>query len=186
MQPRLRTLCIVLLILVLAGFGGLYVFWSLIRQGITKIHTVNIAVEEQALHHDENESLKALLADVGPDIESLKTRIIGSDDTVSFIDNIETMARQTGATITVDAVSEKPAVEGKDYEYISLTMSTEGSWNHVHTFVSMIESLPYKVTINSLTLDQQAFEEEKANASSTKQVQRSWRGTIIIDVLKKK
>lgn len=185
METKTRALCITLAIILIAGIAGVYVFWIIIQHSIEKVHTVNAAVENQVLHRQENKALKDLLDQIGPDIDSLQSRIVAANDTVPFIDSIETLAKQSGAAVSIDSVGQEPAIEGKDYEYIVMTLSTNGSWDQVHTFISMVESLPYKVTLQSLNLSLALPNQQQTTGSTTRST-RNWKGTASITVLKQK
>jgi Tfp pilus assembly protein PilO len=175
METRTRKLCITLAVILVIALIASVGFWLMIRRSIDSVYA------------DEGVALKTLLTNVSPDLDVLKTRIIESDGTVPFINSIEALAHQAGAKVNIDSVDVHSAEEGDTFERLGLTVSTQGSWNQVYTFLAMIESLPYKVSITSVGLNQDSFT-ETANASSTvtRKTTIQWKGSFQLNVLKKK
>jgi Tfp pilus assembly protein PilO len=187
METRTRKLCITLAVILVIALIASVGFWLMIRRSIDSVYAFENAAKDQDVHHDEGVALKTLLTNVSPDLDVLKTRIIESDGTVPFINSIEALAHQAGAKVNIDSVDVHSAEEGDTFERLGLTVSTQGSWNQVYTFLAMIESLPYKVSITSVGLNQDSFT-ETANASSTvtRKTTIQWKGSFQLNVLKKK
>ncbi len=185
MKSRTRTLCITLSIVLLAGLLGCVGFWLLIRHSVNAVYAFENAAKEQSAQHEDSVALKALLSGVGPDLDTLKTRVVDANGTVPFINSIEALARQAGAKVNIDSVSVGPAsAEGDSFEQLNLAVSTQGSWSQVGTFLAMIESLPYKVEIPSVSLTQGAFSEAQGSTTSKTVIQ--WKGSYTLSVLKNK
>jgi Tfp pilus assembly protein PilO len=188
MNARMKKICFILVILLVVVAAGCIGFWLLIRHTVQEIYVAEAAAEEAKVNFQEENALKNLLGEVGPDIQKLNTRIIAPEGTVAFITYIESLARSAGVGITINSVDVKDStkeLEKEKFELLMLTIHAEGAWKEIYTFISMVESLPYKVVIESVGLSQDAF--TQSNASGTAQtVSHTWKGNIMIKVLKRK
>jgi Tfp pilus assembly protein PilO len=154
---------------------GLYFMIQRTSQKLSKLET---DIQNKNAQIKADESLRDLVEESGDDIDTLMKRIIPSNGTVNFIEIIESFARNNGITVAIDTVKEielNPLSE--TYESLELIFSTEGSWRSTHHFIELIESLPYKVTINQLGITGTG---ESASSSAR------WSGAYNIEVLKYK
>lgn len=186
MNTHMRNICITLSIIALVGIAGCFVFWSIIRNSIDNIYAAEVALAQQSLVHEQEQTLKSVFETVADDLTKIRGRIIESKGTATFISSLESYAKSIGATLLIDSVAEKTAdSEGADFQYLDLTLSTQGSWSEVYRLLMMMESLPYKIKIHSVTLTQGSFTTSGGEGSSPSTV-NVWKGTFIMSVLKRK
>jgi hypothetical protein len=192
MVRRLRYISIVFALLILIGGGAVYGLYLIIKKNIQNANRVESIVEINVQEHDRLVDLEKILSIMSTDVESLESRIIGKDNTVAFIEYIETLAKSADVAIAINSVLVSPIDNPtfKDLaETLSLTLEIEGDWNNVYAFMQMIETIPYKIVIRSSDFTYNIFERgpqvvdgvETATSRTT-----MWKGKVVINVLKKK
>lgn len=183
-NARLKTIRIALIIAVLVACGLWYGLFIVIKNSVTDISIFEAKADEASQYQDRNRALHILLKDIQPDLDKLSSRLVASEGAVPFIDTIETLARETGLAITTQSISQAQAPEGADtFERLQLVLSTDGSWSSTYKFLTLLETLPYKITLKSTS-----FTREDAGTAtvSTSTKAKNWKSSFIVDVLKHK
>ncbi len=126
-------------------------------------------------------ALKRTIENTSSDITRVKDSIIPSDGDVQFVEDLESTARAKGLEVTIDSLTfdDVPlATSSPDITAFKVKAEVKGSWSGVYTFLGVLESLPYKIKINTFNL---------VNTSdSGKSKSTVWQGTFEIIVLKYK
>jgi Tfp pilus assembly protein PilO len=183
-SKKTRNLCITLAILIIVGLVGCFMFWRVIQDSIQKLYAAEVAAKEQQALYEQESTMKLLLDDVGPDVEKIKTRIVDVNGTVPFISQLEALAKDAGATMVISTVEVKKAeTEGDGFEYLTMSITSQGSWNSIYRLITMIESLPYKVAISKVTLKQETYTGQGGESAAPTS---GWSAGINMGVLKRK
>jgi len=95
----------------------------------------------------------------------LDTLVVDKDDLFIFIDDIDRLAQQGGATVSIQTVLvEEVGNDGKKYKdgdlkpeqrshgLLTLSMRLEGEWEAVMNFLLQIEAIPRKMDLHNLRL----------------------------------
>lgn len=106
---------------------------------------------------------------------SLVSFFVAEDGPVSFIENLETLARSTGALIKIDSLS-IDALSNQRFEKLSVRVEAIGPWNSVYKFLILVENMPYAVNISRVLISEDT---DASNKTSGK-----WRLEMSFDVLK--
>jgi Tfp pilus assembly protein PilO len=183
MDTRMKKLCITLAILVLGGLVACGIFWAMIRSNVIAAYTADAEKQEALSHREQELALQSLLTDVSSNIQTLSSRVIDSNGTVPFIDMVESLARAAGTNASIDSANIGPANEGDTFETLSLSISAGGNWRQVYTFLSMIESLPYKISFDNAALSVSTSVGTSGKATTTAKI---WKASMNISVLKRK
>jgi Tfp pilus assembly protein PilO len=175
---RTRRIAIGLSLCILIACAVLYATYYLIEKTSQKVVAFETQAEEQRQKIEADESLKDFIKDTGDEIETLTKRIVASEGTVEFIETVESLAVGQGLSITFDTVKEDdPPINKEQFKILKLSFATVGSWKSTYHFIELIESLPYKVSIQNVGITK-----VEGMASSTSQ----WNGAFTIGVLKYK
>lgn len=131
-------------------------------------------------------STQTVLQNSKPDISRIENSIISKDGDVRFIENIESLARNSGLSITIDSLNSSDISEAVSGEVVGLKIKakTEGNWAGTYRFLAELESLPVKVKIDRFGLSNtgsQAITTSKISNSGN-----SWQSNFEIFVLKYK
>jgi Tfp pilus assembly protein PilO len=145
-----------------------------------------IAREERAVHEqmtargtveDRQRSLLQLskaLAETEGERAELASAVVSDEGVTEFLELVERIAREEGLTINTTSVGVEPLPKSTKFELLALSHEVKGSYTQVMRFVSLLETLPYQVTLQSVSLDRTV----EADAPNL------WRGTISIAATK--
>lgn len=82
------------------------------------------------------------------DIDRLDAAFLNKDNIVAFVTLLETVAKNSGTTITINAATINDSA--------SFTISLIGSLQSIVQFVTLVENMPYFTEISSLTISTQS------------------------------
>ncbi len=185
---RTKTFFIILLIVALGGMGAWYVLYGKIVGEATIISQALAKQQESQSMQQQDQSLASFLSTASSTAATLLSRIVPANDSVSFISMIEALAKRVPVGLQVQNVSISSAATisaeapTANFDTLTLSLSAQGSWNQVYTFISMLETLPYKVRLNNIVLSQSVF--SGPGSSAGQKPQSFWTGTLSLSVLK--
>ncbi|HJN62991.1 MAG TPA: hypothetical protein QGH03_02050 [Candidatus Paceibacterota bacterium] len=178
-RVKITILILILLNLILGG-----VYYSVFKEinknskqtlNLTNDFNLQLAKERQL------KSFKNVTDDTVSDREKLDSNFVSSDGTVSFIKEIENLAAVSNLFIEIGSVAvEDYARDGRTSEVVeilSMNFTTGGAWSDNFYFLNLIESMPYKITINDFSVNTNKGVDGKT---------LNWEGSTGIKVLKLK
>ena len=150
---------------------------------------------------DKNKLDTSILADMERIEKNLKSTVSVADNLsglfvrqemiVEFIKNIELLMKGSGVSGSVDSVTEEdsPDLEPQDMEDLKLSISVHGDWNGLLKFIGLLENLPYKSGIDSVSFVNNKVENKpldpKAKVISKKEWQINVKMYVRVIKLKK-
>lgn len=177
-----KKITIILAICMLVAIILLYGFFWMIRSNMTKTVDYQNKIEEQLVAEATAKEFKASIEEIGPEIQRLTARIVEAEGYVEFIEMIESEARRLGISIEVVSATEGKHPSPEQFGVLKLDLRTQGSWKETYTFLGLIETLPYKLTLNSFTINSQP---DFRTTSTTPVTSGSvWYGTYSLDVVR--
>ncbi|MEK7185107.1 MAG: hypothetical protein AAB726_00590 [Patescibacteria group bacterium] len=93
--------------------------------------------------------------DVRAQIIKLHSRVLSEDGAVSFLESIETYAKDHEVELKIDSVTIDPPVDPANpglTETLRLRLEGEGSWQNINELIFYLEHLPYKSSFESVAL----------------------------------
>lgn len=145
---------LVLVVSIIVLFAG-YVF---LYKDIVKKNTANAELLNYISSESNREayasSARKQLQNLESDIKKARSSVVDSGGVVSFIEKVESIARNNNLTISNDNISDEvdPKQASSTLAFLKIRSSTKGSWFGIYRFMSELESMPYKVKINSFSL----------------------------------
>jgi len=169
--------------------GLLVIIWALVgsfswiinvKKGETSELMANITA--QSSRKNEIKTLAKKLLDLNDKIEKTDSFILlpGQEELVKFIEKIEFMGKTAEVLLTINSIeaeAKSPDAPAKTYEDLNLKLDVVGSFKQVFHFMSLIENLPYHVSIKQVGLNGNMEREEKVEKSV-------WSGDFIFKVSK--
>ena len=121
------------------------------------------------------------------DITFVNNSIIATDGDVSFIEDLEALGRSEGLSVSIDSLiyEDDPSLASSTVTTLKIKAKTSGSWSGNYRFLEEIESLPFKVKVNSFNLVSVSEIGGPDSKQPTPQT-LGWQGTFEIQVLKYK
>lgn len=183
---KTKKLFIVFTVLVLFALAlYIFLFLHIAKEGRT-ISALKNDISVTTEKEGKLRSVQAVLRETEDERARLDDYFIAKDGVVSFIELIEAFGGISGAVIDVSTVDVGPLVSKADTtakdtdsfaELILLSFKVNGIWQEVlHTF-ALLESLPYKISITSVTLRTIPVPEEEP---------QKWQADVTLTVVKKK
>jgi hypothetical protein len=84
----------------------------------------------------------------------LQSYLIQDSNTVSFIEQVEGVAKQSGASVSIASISadDLTMATAGTIGHIQAHISAQGSWSNVMRALHIIEDLPYSLTIDNVSV----------------------------------
>lgn len=167
--------------------AGLFVIYYFVFSDIkAKNEHISALGHELSLQTSKREymlSIQKIVSDAGSDIALVDNSIIKSDGDVSFIENLESIAKNNGLSITIDSLvfENDPALDKAGITIFKVKAKTSGSWIGTYKFLSQIESLPLKIKISNF-----GFMSDTSGGTSgtSKSSSGLWQSSFEIHILK--
>lgn len=175
----------IIIILSLSVFAVFVIYFFLYRQLIKKNENIASLLDRIASESSREvyaSSVQKQLQAIEPDLNRIKSSIVGQTGVVSFIEELEKVAKNNGLSIENDSIAEETdpkSVASSTITHLKVRSKTKGSWEGTYKFLSEIESLPHKVRINS-------FNMVSSGEDSGKNPKKVWDAVFEIRVLKYK
>lgn len=115
-------------------------------------------------------SLETMIAETAADRAELKEFVLTDAGVTEFLALVEDSARNRGLRATTKSVAIEP--DDDLFESLRVEIEVEGRYAGVNAFLSILETLPYMITLSSVRFDQSG--------------EGIWRGSFIFGVTKEK
>jgi len=134
------------------------------------------------------ESRKEIISNNQQEMRQIRSYFVEPEleGTVGFLSEIESLASTTGATVTAQSVNRSAGATDRTQQ-LDLTVNTSGTWREVYHTVTLIENMPYNITISNAQLTQQGREQIPAPGTSTaaRAGDIMWNATVDMSVTKR-
>ncbi len=176
--PKTKTSSLFILVVVLniAALLGLIFLFLVIRDKNEHAASVNNDLENALAQKSQIQLLEKTTGSMQDDIQKLNSFLVTKDNVVSFLERIDALGQATHCTTKVNTVEE---IKDGQSAKIHLLVTATGSWTAVHTFLSALLNIPYKVDVKSVSL-------VSSLSDDTTNTKRMWTGIYDFTVLESK
>jgi len=177
---------LVLLIMILLMCLGVWLILIMrVANSNGHIRTLRSTFQEELIKEQQFTSLENLIRNTALERESLGRVLVAKDDVASVIESVESLGNKTGLRLTVELVGVEniPDTKNDTRELLTLSLQTAGTWNGTMYFLSLIEGMPYKVSVTSMDFEKVTLPEGEA---TKKILKGEWKGTIRVVMVKEK
>ena len=178
-QRSFKTVSIILGLVVLGLFILHYLSILQLKNKNENITSLLNEITSQDRKQQYLFSTKKLIETDNTDISRINNSIIASDGDLKFIEDIESLAHQNDLLINIDSLSIDKVPNSSTVVFLKVRAKVIGSWDSNYTFLAKLESLPLKVKIERIDLNNTRSELDNKKISE-------WQDTIDIRVLKYK
>lgn len=149
-----KVITIILAVLVVTLLVVDVVFGKVIKKDLEEVQRLRTEVAES--QNDSNiVLLKREMGTATEALDLLQSYLVGREESIAFIETIESVARNEGVALTVQGVNVE-TVEGTEDDpgHNELVVETKllSSWSSMMEFLIIIENLPYNVEISDFRL----------------------------------
>ena len=173
--------------LVVVIFGLCYLVYQDIKDKNENHHTLSHGLLFQNDKQDYLVSTQKTIDNINPDITRINSSVVSKEGEVSFIENLESIARINGLSIEIDSLvfEDRGDSSSSLISVLKIKAKTKGSWYGSYVFLARLESLPFKIKIDRFSLANTGTEvpvpDEKGGVPNG-----DWQSTFEIAVLKYK
>ncbi|MCA9358278.1 hypothetical protein KC902_03380 [Candidatus Kaiserbacteria bacterium] len=170
MSGSTKKTVIIALILTLASVAvfGFMVF-RVFEQGDRLVAQIG-ALEEQRAQEAAHRNLQRIATDSQADRDKIKEYFLEKEsESIDFLNQVETLAPQVGValkTTNLQLVTEKNTKQA----WIEVTFEFSGTRMYVQNFIQILETLPYVLRLNSVTMEARSRSEWQASVTMQIQV----------------
>lgn len=140
-----KTILITALVLNIVAGAGYMLLYGQVQNVFARMDTLSSRVTQLLMLQDKEKNERHIVLDTQQSRDKLNTYFITEEDTVSFIERIETLAQTAQTNLNIDAVNIKE-------EGLEVMVTTSGSWDSVFHFISLIEAMPFRISVKNTTL----------------------------------
>lgn len=153
-------------------FLGVYVYiFFHIQEKNASAAAAHVRVAQLQEQNQQMNNLNSTIRNIQNRKEKLHEFFVDSERIVNFLETIEKMGTDSGADVTVRSISEGET-SAQTVNELKLDLAVDGTWSHVYHFISLLENLPLKITVDTISLG-------KRNSQEGTQ----WSGSIAVRVL---
>jgi hypothetical protein len=122
-----------------------------------KNENYNFILHDLSFQNDKQDYLASKLKtveNISAEINAIDNSIVSKNDEVGFIESLESLARENGLSIEISSLTldNSASLASSTMNILNVKAKTSGSWLGNYTFLSRLESLPFKVKINMVGL----------------------------------
>lgn len=170
-----------------------FLFWNIKVKNEKASELLNTIIEsgnkDQALR-----SIKNSLEQNKDSLNRVDSYFVNTDGAVGFIEGLEKLASDGGVSLTIGGVNNEIDTKVKNdfKEILRLRVDVSGSWANVVSFISALETLPFRVQIETVSLGLTSAADKLAFQSLADTVQRKpssderWKASFEFTVIKLK
>ena len=168
-----------LLVLIVLIFVAYYFLYSNLKTKNQNISTLSQELLMQNSTEGYIVSTKKMMDEHMGDINNINNSIISKDGDVTFIENLETIAKNNNLAVEINSLQfeDNPQLSSAGLTSFKIIIKTVGNWGGTYRFLSQLESSSFKVKINKSSIIYNDLLAESGGA---------WQGAFEIVVLKYK
>jgi Tfp pilus assembly protein PilO len=152
------TIILIFLLNGAALAGWLYLFSNLKKQNnFIKEEQQKILVSDKKL--ENSNSLKTLMNEIIDEKQKIDSVFLDKDSVVNFIENLESIAGKTGASIKIGNIN----IDSQKKKGLSLQFNLTGNFNQLFHYLILVEKLPYLINIETMDFKKSASNEWEAD-----------------------
>lgn len=185
-QSKLYKIIGVLSLTSVLLFVVIYFAYDDIKSKNEKVSAVEHELLFQNSQYDYLISMQKMVDGLGPDIYKIDNSIVPKNGDVDFIEDLEKLAKDRKLKIEIESltISTDPKESSGEVVTLKVRAKVEGPWKDSYLFISEVESFPFKVKINKLSIV--GTEEVVSGTGKLNTINSKWQTTFEINVLKYK
>jgi len=135
---KIAVVALVLNICAGIAYGMFYMSVGEIRAEVAKTAQT---LQQKLVLQEIEQSERHVISDTKQKREKLQSYFITEEEAVSFIEQLETLSTVAGVSLSISSVDVKK-------EGLSVQLNTESAWTETYHFLTLVESMPLKVSID--------------------------------------
>lgn len=175
-----------LIVLNLIVFGAFFYLFTNIKKMDKVVSEQFLQIESEVKKDKSLRSIKNLMNDTKKEREQIARFFVGSNGTVDFIEEVESLGKIAGVklvteSVGVDAIKDNAAIGTESFR---LSIKTEGPWSGIIHLLSLLENMSYKISFGNANLNK--ISDGSDSAKNKNKTSPYWKGDFTFSVLKMK
>jgi hypothetical protein len=180
-----KRIFLLLILLNLAAGSLVAGAFILIRRENQQAASFLSEVEEATKIEGNLKSIKAIMLDTEKKRASLDSYFIHDKDLITFLDEMNTLGKSAGVELSVQSVDIDVSSEKALFtEALKLSLQTKAAWPDTYHFLSLLETLPFKVSFEQVSINHESDESVTPAGAKAKPKNILWDGTFTLRILK--
>ena len=166
--------------------AALFLFVT-IRTKNRSISSKQNSIESILKADDQLVVLQSSLEETKKDRAKLETFLVDKETIATFLEYIEALGKTAGVKASVASLSEDTRfpVSGSEVPVLRLVLNASGSWQAVYRYLNLLQNLPYREEISSVTLRNETGATYGADGKVIDaKKNHTWNGTFELAILK--
>jgi hypothetical protein len=171
--------------LAFVGLSGVYWFsYSSIESQTIRTSEILQQIAEEQSRSTHQKNLSKLLDGVRGSQAQLTNFFVPSDRVVEFIEQIESLEKLSGATVSLQSITAENIADAATgtVGHVDASVSVVGNWASVMKALQLAERLPYSIAISGVNISSAGIV-DAASAPKSARGTQLWRMTFGIQVL---
>jgi hypothetical protein len=127
-----------------------------------EVAAVTLEARESSSKESYLASVRNALREAKSDLDAIESRFIDRESVPAFIDLLERKALEAGVDADFGSIDLDQAGQAKDT--LRIRMSGFGTWDGIIHLISILDSMPYSLRVDSIRVSRSQATEEKALA----------------------
>lgn len=158
------TISVLLLIIVISG----YIYMrNIVDNYVSQVIAANDLAASRDASRVESSGLVVEYNDTAQKRADLAKRLIPEKNIVNLIENLESLDNSTGSKVSIVSINTSPLD-------VTIHASSEGPWGSVMKALSLVETLPYASSVDSVNLSTSVLENSTTKGTVGGVYRHSW------------
>ncbi len=149
------------LIMAIFSLAGLITILFLIFTNRKEVEILKIEIYSEEQQIKDIDILKRLVSSTSDNRSKISALFVGSDNTVEFLEFLESLGRISGAKVEIVSVSvpnlpapkkEKDKISGTPIQEVKIRFKGSGDWPAIYKFTGLVANLPFSVKVYGFDL----------------------------------
>jgi Tfp pilus assembly protein PilO len=150
-SPTIQPLILFVLLTIAIGAAD-YFFYHAIADRNKETFKIGEQMAKQAYVNEQADSFEKLIQSSASQRSALEAQILPSDGFVPLVESIEALGKKEGVILTDSLGTSPDQNHNGDTEFLTVQIQVKGNWDAVVRTISLIESIPYVTSIDSISL----------------------------------
>lgn len=165
-SSKTKQLFIFYAFLAVIGLAGYVFFFLYVERAGARTAAAAAEIVNLEQQKEQYSQYNSAIKNIQDNKAILDRRLVDKDKLVNFLEAIEGLKDTTGALVSVQSIKEG---ESKTViKNLRLDISVEGTWEQVYRFFTLLENMPFNMTLEKVTIGKSAD---------------SWHGTVTVTVV---
>jgi Tfp pilus assembly protein PilO len=156
MKFHSTKILILIIICNIAAIAGYYFLFQYIKTQSKMALSLTSTLDLSQQKNSHFSSLQSIVKDTEGKRQELAAFLLLNDMEITFVEQLETLAKGSGLSVKTNNISSIFSGTVATVKNLQIQLETTGSWSDIMFFSDQLESLPYNIRIQGVSLNRQS------------------------------